>query len=728
MRHHQVSEQQFSRRGLLQAAVATGAVIVAGRLGTNQLLAQSALKLGVALNAWIAIARDGHVILQCAHSEMGQGISTTFAAVIADELEADWERCEVLFSPIGEAYRHPNYNWQFTGNAESIRSYHALIRKMGAAAREMLISAAAERLGTSASELAARKGRVHHAASNRSLGFDEVATEAAIRPVPTDPQVKPESAWRLVGAGRSLPRRDIPEKVMGSATFGLDLRVPGMAYAAVKSAPMIGGSVASIDDTSARAMPGVIGVVQLGSAIAVVAEHYWQARLALEKLAVTWQPTTGSAFDDVALDSRYRAALAGTVGWAEAERRGEAPKILGDADHIVEAEYHAGWVSHAPMEPMNATVSVTEDGVTVWAPTQGMQMTQMVLAAALNVAPEKITIHRTYLGGGFGRRLLADFVVQAALCSKAVRCPVKVVWSREEDIKQDWFRPAFLLRSRATLAPDGTPLAIHHRLVAPTILAPVSPTPIKPGMVDGLAVEGLVEHPYRIPNVAVDYHMLQVPIPTMVLRTTGHGPNNFAFESLIDELAFTSHADPLDYRRRLLSGNVAALAVLDRAGRLANWGKSPAGRHQGLAFADAFGTYLCQVVEVSLVDDAIKLHKIFSVADPGRVLDLVNAQSMIEGGVVWGLSTALYSAITFEDGHTRERNFDRYRVAMLPDTPELVTEFLENRPKLGGLGEVGPVCIPAALGNAVFAATGRRYRRLPFSRDGLFTVYGKLFS
>jgi len=318
--------------------------------------------------------------------------------------------------------------------------------------------------------------------------------------------------------------------------------------------------------------------------------------------------------------------------------------------------------------------------------------------------------------------------VQAALCSRAVRRPVKLIWSREEDIKQDWFRPAFLLTARAALGADGLPLAVAQRLVAPTILAPVSPTPVEPGTVDGLAVEGLIAHPYRIPHTQVDYHMLPVGIPTMVLRTTGHGPNNFAFESLIDELATAAHVDPYAYRRRLLADNPHALAVVDRAAARADWGRPRARHHLGMAFADCFGSYLCQVVELSLVADAIKLHRIVSVCDPGRVLDRNNAAAMIEGGVLWGLSTALYSAITFANGHTRERNFDRYRVATLPDTPKLVTEFLENRTDIGGLGEVGPVCVAAALGNALFAATGRRYRRLPFARDGVFTVYGRLFS
>ena len=717
----------LSRRDVLDGLATSAVVVVLGRLAHTEVLAQSSASV-VPINAYVAIAPDGRVTLQCAHSEMGQGIYTTFGAIIADELEADWSQCNVVFSPAASPYGHPIYNWQFTGNAESIRSYHALIRKMGAAAREMLIAAAADRLRVRPTELIARQGMVHHAASGRAIGFGEIAASAAAKPVPAEPRVKPESEWRIVGGGRSQPRRDIPAKVEGSAVFGIDIKVPGMVHAAVASAPMIGGKPASIDEASVRGMNGVIRVVPLDNAVAVVAEHYWQARLALERLKVTWQAGSGGSFDDATLDAMYRNAFARDTGWAGAEKHGDAPATLAASSRVFEAEYRSPWLSHAAMEPMNATVSVTDAGVTVWAPTQGLQMTQIVLAGALQIPPEKITIHRTYLGGGFGRRLLADFVLQAALCSRAVGRPVKLIWSREEDIKQDWFRPAFLDKVRATLGADGLPAAIHHRLVAPSILAPVSPVPIKPGTVDGLAVEGLVEHPYRIPHRRVDYHMLQVPIPTMVLRTTGHGPNNFTLESFIDELAHAAGRDPYQYRRLLLSENAAALAVLDRAAALANWGKASPGRFQGLAFAEAFGSYLCQVVELSIVDGAIKLHKITSVCDPGRVLDRVNATAMIEGGVVWGLSAALYSEITFEQAHVRANNFDRYRVVMLPDTPELVTDFLENRSALGGLGEVGPVCIPAALCNALFAATGRRHRNLPLAAARVFTVYGKNFS
>jgi isoquinoline 1-oxidoreductase beta subunit len=482
-------------------------------------------------------------------------------------------------------------------------------------------------------------------------------------------------------------------------------------------------------------MPGVLAIVPMAGAVAVVAEHYWQARRGLQRLQVTWQPRQparpGDAdpIDDAGLDARYGQAFATSAGWAQAEQRGEGASAPASAQEgMVEVEYRSPWLSHAPMEPMNATVRVGDDGATVWAPVQGMQMTQVALASALKLPADSVIIHRTYLGGGFGRRLLADFVVQAALCSKAVGRPVKLIWSREEDIKQDWFRPAFVLRSQATLGADGLPSGIHHRLVAPTILAAVSPSPITPGMVDGLAVEGLVDHPYAIANRRVDYHMLEVPIPTMVLRTTGHGPNNFALESLIDELAQAAGSDGYRYRQRLLAGNAAALAVVDRAAQLAGWGQAPAGRFRGMAFADCFGTYLCQVVELSIVDSAVKLHRVVSVCDPGRVFDRINARSNVEGGVVWGLSAALYSEVTFADGHTRERNFDRYQVVTLADTPELVTDFLENRSTLGGIGEVGPVCVPAALCNALFAATGKRIRRLPLARQGVLTTFGKTYS
>jgi isoquinoline 1-oxidoreductase beta subunit len=377
------------------------------------------------------------------------------------------------------------------------------------------------------------------------------------------------------------------------------------------------------------------------------------------------------------------------------------------------------------MEPMNATVSATADSVTVWAPTQGPQMAQIVLANVLGIDPAQVTVNRTYLGGGFGRRLLADYIAQAALCAKAVGRPVKLIWHREEDFKQDVYRPGFLTRIRATTGADGLPEALHQQIVAPTILGPVSPVPLKAGDVDNLAVEGARELPYAIANNHVDYHMLQVPIPTMVWRTTGFGPNTFALESTIDELAVSTRQDPYRYRQRLLAHNRAATAVLDRAASRANWGKAARGRFQGIAFADCFGTYLCQVVELSIARGAVTLHKVTSVADPGRVFDRINATANIEAGVIWGLTAALYSELTFHEGHVRERNFDAFTLAPLPDTPEMVTDFLEGRDGLGGLGEVGPVCVAPALANALFAATGKRHRRLPLARAGVHTVYGK---
>jgi isoquinoline 1-oxidoreductase beta subunit len=732
-----LSSPRTSRRNVLKGLAAGATVLVAGRVATlevfaQEVLAQDAAAGGAAINAYIAIAPDGRVTLQCAQSEMGQGITTTFTAILADELEADWSKCETVFSPGafspgGQPFVNPRINWQFTGNSESISSFHPFLRKMGAAAREMLIAAAADRLGVPGAELAARAGMVRHEKSNRTVGFGEIAAAAAAKPVPAEPKVKPESEWRLVGHGRSVPRNDIPAKVLGKAIFGIDVKVPGMVHAALMSAPTIGGQPGAIDDASVAGMAGVLKVVPLDGAVAVVAEHYWQARLALAKLKLEWKVGPDGAFDQAAIEAMYRKAMEGDTGWAEAEKKGDAGAVLAAAKHVVEVEYQSPWTAHTPMEPMNATVEVTADGATIWAPVQGPQMAQIVLAQVLKIPPAKVTVNRTYLGGGFGRRLVADFVAQAAICAQAVGKPVKLIWSREEDIRRDWYRPAFVQRLRAAVGPDGYPVAIHTKLVAPTILSPVAPQPLKPGTVDGLAVESLVEHPYAVPNVRTDYNMLQVPMPTMVLRTTGHGPNNFAVESLTDELAHAARIDPYRYRRHLLRDDPTTLAVLDRAAALSHWGKAPGGHFLGMSIVNGFGSCLCQVVELSLVGGAIKLHKITSVVDSGRVLDRTNAVSMIEGGVVWGLSVALYSAITFDQGRPRETNFDRYRVATLPDVPELVTDFLENRKTIGGLGEIGPVCVPAALCNALFAATGKRHRRLPLAREGVFTVYGKLY-
>ncbi|MGL4234752.1 molybdopterin cofactor-binding domain-containing protein, partial [Tabrizicola sp.] len=364
------------------------------------------------------------------------------------------------------------------------------------------------------------------------------------------------------------------------------------------------------------------------------------------------------------------------------------------------------------------------DGVTAWVPTQGSQITEVVLCSILGLRPDQVEIKRTYIGGGFGRKLVADATVHAAICSRAVGRPVQLIWHREEDIKLDRFRPMFDCKLVASVDQDGMPTALSARIVAPTLLSPILPAPLDPGMVDELCVEGLVGSPYDWPALRVDHNMLQLPIPTMVLRPTGHGPNNFAVESFIDELAASAGADPLIYRKRLLTNNKTALAVLDRAADLASWDTPKDGRHLGLAFADCFGSYLAQIVDLSVTAEGVKIHKIVSVADPGPVLDRVNATSVIEGGVVWGLSAALYSEIRFDGGHTRERNYDGYLVVTMPDVPDLVTDFVEGRSEIGGLGEVGAVCVPAAFANAIFAATGKRYRELPMSRHRVHTIYG----
>lgn len=716
-----MSSLVLDRRKLMAGA---GSALVAANMRSGMVWAAHAAPASAIINAYVAIASDGIVTIQCAHSEMGQGIVTTWCAIIADELEADWSRVRFEFSPVAPAYQHPIFKWQFTGNSESIRSYHNMIRKMGAAARTMLLEAGAAQFGVPTAEVVAREGTVIHERSGQSLGFGALASDAAQITVKGEPAVKPRSEWRLVGNGRSLARLDVPPKVTGEAVFGMDVQISGMVYAAVQSADTIGGTVGHIDDGETKAMPGVIAVVPLGTAVAVIAEHYWQARVALDALKIRWKPGLAAGLDDARLRALFEGAHQSDRDWAVAAQKGDPLSAIDASDRKVEARYVSPWLSHAALEPMNATVEVRSDGVTAWVPTQGSQMTEIVLSSVLGIKPEQVTVKRTYIGGGFGRKLLADVTAHAAVCSKAVGRPVQLIWHREEDIKLDWFRPMFDCKLVASLDANGMPSALHARLVAPTILSPILPAPIEPGTVDELCVEGLVDSPYEWPTVCVEHNMLQVPIPTMVLRPTGHGPNNFALESFIDELASLAKIDPLAYRQRLLSENRAALGVLNLAAELAGWGKNEKGRHLGLAFADCFGCYLAQIVDLSVTEAGVCIHRVISVADPGPVLDRVNAISTIEGGVVWGLSAALYSEIHFEGGHTRERNYDGYRVVTLPDVPELVTDLVEGREAIGGLGEVGPVCIPAAFNNAIFAATGKRYRELPMTRHGVHTIHG----
>ena len=670
------------------------------------------------LNAWIRISPNDEVTLISSQSEMGQGVMTTLPAVLAEELGADWSRVKIEFSTVAPAYRNPRINWQFTGNSESTTGFFELLRTMGASGREMLVAAAAKRWGLRAEDCYTENGRVIHGPTKQTLRFGDVAEDAAQITPSKKPKLKPQSEWKLLG--KSLARVELASKLNGIAIFGIDFRVPGMVHAAVMQSPVHGGHVSSFDKDSVAKLPGVIDVVPIPNGIAVVADQYWQVRQALRSLNVTFDGGVNSDISSESLDKQYRTALEGN-SWKTVKTEGDslrAEDMLGKFTAVYSQEYESQFLAHATMEPMNCTAHVTDESCTVWGPLQGPELAKVTLAGMFKFRPEQVTINRTLLGGGFGRRLLVDFVVQAAVISKAVGKPVKVIWSREEDMQHDVYRPATLNRITAGLDKSGKPSAIAHKVVSPSVLQYVYAPAVTEDN-DPTCLEGLMETHYEIPNQRVDFKLLKVGVPTSVLRTTGYGPNIFAVESFIDELAFKAKQDPYEFRRALLKDE-RSVKVLETLAERSDWKKRPAkGIGRGLAYTEAFRTHIAHAVELSVKDNLVKIHRITCVIDCGVALDPEITKNSIEGGTVWGLGVAFKSNISFKNGRTVESNFHDYQIAQMDETPPIEVHIVNSSTKgLGGTGEVGPVTLVPAVANAIFAATGKRYRALPLSRYG----------
>ncbi|MES2071152.1 MAG: molybdopterin cofactor-binding domain-containing protein [Pseudomonadota bacterium] len=680
----------------------------------------------VAVTAWVRITPDNQVTLIVSQAEMGQGISTTLPAILADEMGADWSQIRLQTAPFastgtGSAYRNPKLNWMFTGNSESIESFYDLMRKTGAAAAAMLRQAAASRWGVDIAGCRTENSTVVHVASGRRLSFGDVAQEAARLAPPDNPALKADSELKL--SGRALSRVDIPAKLDGSAMFGIDFSLPGMLLAAIRTPPAIDGKLESYDEAAIKAQPGVHAVLPLSKGLVVVADSYWQARSALQRGKLEFSEVPDSQLDSPILQQRYRQALE-QGPWVTPVSKGQhSPQAASFS-----RDYENPFLAHATMEPMNCTASVTADKCEIWAPTQGQELAFMALKAVLGMRDEQIVVHRSpYMGGGFGRRLLPDFVIQAALISKAVGKPVKLIWDREEDMRRDLYRPATMVRLSAALDKKNAIQGLQGRVVSPTILLPVFP-PVEAMLnsqgFDPSAMEGMLETIYDIPNWKVDFHLLKTAIPTSVMRTTGYGPNIFALESFIDELAHAARIDPYRYRRQLLAKNPRMLAALDRVAVLSDWAKPlPKGKGlgRGIACTEAFGSLLAQVIQVQVKGAGVKVARITTVVDCGRVLDRGIASNNIEGGAVFGLSYCK-SEITFNKGRVVQDNLNTYDMPRLSETPVMQTEFIDSGEKLGGVGEVSPVTVPPALANAIFAATGKRLRAMPLSRHGLHFI------
>jgi isoquinoline 1-oxidoreductase beta subunit len=716
---------ELSRRGFLNV---TGGATAGLTLGFHvPALVSGAAAGGAApavLNAWVRITPDDTVTLLLSQSEMGQGVYTSLPMILAEELECDWQKVRVEMAPVGEAYQNPAFHLQGTGGSTSVRAFMAPLRQAGAAAREMLKLAAAERWGVPVAECHASGGRVVHGPKGQIARFGELAAAAAAFEPPAKPPLKSADQFRLIG--RPVPRLDLPDKVRGSATFGIDVRLPGMVYAAIRQSPVFGSKVQSIaNQAEVEGRRGVLAVVSLDDAIAVVAEHFWQAKTALDALEIAWDDGAGAAVDDAAIMALFRSRIDGEA--AVGTERGDVDRALAGAAKVVEAEYALPFLAHATMEPMNATARVTAERVEVWAPTQGQGPLAGALAQMFQLPPEAIVIHTTFLGGGFGRRFELDFALQAARVAKATGRPVQLIWTREEDMQHDFYRPASLNRIQVGIDEGGRVIAWKHRCVSPSIMSRVFPESVKDGL-DPISLEGASDKVYGIPNFKVDYVLQNTHVPVGFWRSVGHSINAFVFESMLDEVAHAAGRDPYELRRELLAGHPRELALLDLVADKAGWG-SPlepvqgGRRGRGIVLHESFGSLVAQVAEVTVQDDgSLTVDRIVCAVDPGIVVNPDTIDAQMRSGIVFGLSAALMQKITIENGRVVEANFDGYPLAAMTDMPAIEVHIAPPGEVAGGIGEPATPPVAPALGNAIFAATGKRIRTLPIGEVDLTGV------
>ncbi len=654
-------------------------------------------------NAFLRIDADGAATIWFPKTEMGQGIKTALPMLVAEELGVAWHQVTVIQAP-----GHPErFGSQGTGGSRSIRTTWEPLRKAGAAGREMLLQAAAGRMGVAQDTLTAEAGQVVHAPTGRRIGYGELVDAAAGLAVPTNPPLKDPDDFTILGT--PVPRVDTPEKTDGSAVFGMDARVEGMRYATVVHPPTFGASLARMSDTAALAVPGVERVVEVSNGVAVVAANTWGAFQGAKALEVSWNEGYAKSSSDIQAEL---ARLAGSPG-AVARSEGDVEAALDSASDSVDAVYEVPYLAHATMEPMNCTVDVQPDRCRVWVPTQSPQGVIRTVERITGLPPDQIEVHLTYLGGGFGRRSNMDFVVDAVETSRAVGGPVQMVWTREEDMRQGNYRPCTYNTFRGVMTGDGRPLAWHNRIVGPSIIASKGGR-LRNG-IDSSSVEGAANIPYDIPNIQVEYAKADIPVPLHWWRSVGSSQNAFITESFIDEMAHAAGADPFEYRRGLLGKAPRHLGVLELAAAKAGWGNPlPGGRERGIAVAKSFGTYVAQVAEVSVDATGMpRVHRVVCAVDCGHIVNHNTIDAQMQSGIVYGLSAALFGEITLDRGRVVQANFDSYPVVRMNQSPAIEVHIVSSREDPGGIGEPGTPPIAPAVTNALFALTGVRVRRLP---------------
>lgn len=702
----------LSRRGFVTLVAGAGAGLVLGVRIDSAYASDDARPEAAdwVPNAFLRIDDAGTVTIITPKAEMGQGVFTAIPMLVAEELDADWAAVRIEQSPARAPYETA------TGGSDSVRSSWLPLRQAGAAARAMLIAAAAAEWQVAAAECSTEPGVVIHAATQRRLTYGALASRAATASLPdvASLPLKTPEAFRLIG--KPTVRRDLAAKGDGSAVFGVDVKVPGMLVASVARCPVYDGTLAHADDTKARAVTGVRQVVTLDAVrqaglparVAVVADSTWAAMKGRRALVLEWNGGPQAEFSSRALFAAARAALQGDGDVTQ--NVGDVAAAKARAAQTIEATYEMPFLAHATMEPMNCTAHVTDSSAELWIPTQFGDAMQKRVATFLNFPVDAVTVHVTFLGGGFGRRAYGDFVIDAVQISKAVRAPVKVVWSREEDVQHDLYRPASVQRLRAALDEQGHPLTWENRVAGPATAGYWTPGSDHPGRND--APEAI---PYAIPNRIADFVYVPAPVPLGAWRSVRHSQNIFSVESFVDELAFAAHADPIAYRLALLEGNARAQHVLETVRERSGWSQAlPKGRGRGLAFMNYGGTLVAHVAEVTVGrGGSVRVDRVTCALDCGQMVNPDTVRAQVESGVIWGLSATLWGEITVEHGRTVQSNFHDYRVARMRDVPIIDVHLVENHEMPSGVGEPPVPGVAPAIANAVFAASGRRIRRLP---------------
>lgn len=728
-----------TRRGFLASALAGGgalslAVTFGCGHGSEARIRHAETTGELAANLYITVMPDGRIALAVNKAEIGQGVTTGYATLVAEELAVPIDHVDVHFADSHPEYR-TSYNMHQTGGSSSTKEAFGSLRRAAASAREMLVATAAASWGVPVQDCTAAGGRVHHAGSQRDVGYGELTREAAHHAVPGRPRLKPRSEFTLIG--KTDRRVDARSKVDGTAEFGIDVHVPELVHAVVIHGPVFGARARSFEAGAARARPGVIDVFAFRWGIAVVAAKYWQALAAAREVTVEWGPGDAAGLDT----ERLRAAMAAYDEEGTTTRdEGHAGRALDGAATKLVARYEAPYLAHAPLEPQNCTISVRGHHAEVWAPCQSPTLVQAFVSHALGGKPDQVLVHTTLSGGGFGRRAVADFATQAALIAKQVGRPVKLVWSRESDMTQGFYRPQSQVTLRGGLDHAGKVTALDARCVGQSItlssgealgaVIPGIPHALQGVVVSSLlamfasnsvgdlfSTEGIKDSPYQVPNFRVDYTPVETKLPVATWRSVGHAFNGFAIESFVDELAHAAGQDPLAFRRAMLKPGSRQARVLDALAKLSGWGTPlPQGRARGLARHQSFDTEVGEVAEVELVGGRIKVRRVYCVVDCGIAVNPSIVRAQMEGAIIFGLSAALDQEITLVDGKVTQTNFDTFPALRMFEAPEIIVEILDSDHDPSGVGEPGLPPIAAAVANAMFALTGVRLRRMPLQR------------